>query len=76
MTPRLPRITARDLLRALQRDGWQAVRQSGSHVVLHHPGKPGRVVVANHPGTVLALKTLQSILDDAGLSAEELSELL
>ncbi len=38
--------------------------------------KSGRVVVANHPGTVLALKTLQSILEDAGISAEALRELL
>lgn len=39
MSPRMPRITSADLMRALKRDGWQQVRQSGSHVILKHPDK-------------------------------------
>lgn len=34
MSPRSPRINAVELLRALKRDGWEQVRQSGSHVTL------------------------------------------
>jgi predicted RNA binding protein YcfA (HicA-like mRNA interferase family) len=74
--PSLPRITATDLLRALSRAGWIAVRQSGSHVVLKHAARPGRLVVPHHRGAILKLKTLESILDEAGLSAEELRSLL
>ncbi|MBI2941185.1 MAG: type II toxin-antitoxin system HicA family toxin, partial [Chloroflexi bacterium] len=37
MSPRLPRITAAELLRALRRAGWQQHRQTGSHLHLVHP---------------------------------------
>jgi predicted RNA binding protein YcfA (HicA-like mRNA interferase family) len=48
MSPRLPRITAVELLRALKHAGWEPVRQSGSHVTLKHPIKPGTVTVPRH----------------------------
>ncbi len=32
MSPKLPRITAAELLRALRRDGWYEHHQVGSHV--------------------------------------------
>ena len=74
--PPLPRITATDLLRALSRAGWTVARQSGSHVVLRHTARPGRIVAPHHRGAILKLKTLESILDEAGLSADELRSLL
>ena len=73
---KLPRITGIDLLRALKRNGWQEVRQEGSHVQLKHPSKPGRVTVASHRGDILNPKTLSRALEQAGLTAEELSKLL
>jgi len=73
--PRLPRITARELLRILERDGWYTARQSGSHVILHHPTKRGRVVVPVHHGKPLRLGTLAQILDDAGLRIEAFGRL-
>ncbi len=76
MSPKLPRITATELLRALRRDGWYVHRQRGSHLVLKHPVKAGRVVVANHPGVTIKPGTLQGILDDAGISVDRLRELL
>jgi len=72
MSSRLPRITAAELLRALRRDGWLPDHQTGSHMALLHPTKPGRVVVPIHPGKIIKLKTLQGILDDAGLTADDL----
>jgi predicted RNA binding protein YcfA (HicA-like mRNA interferase family) len=76
MSPQLPRITAAELLRVLRRDGWQQIRQSGSHVILVHPTKRGRVTVPKHASTTLKLKTLSTILDQAGLTIDELRELL
>ena len=76
MAERLPRITGRDLLRALARGGWQRVNQVGSHVHLKHPDRPGRVTVPVHSGETLRLKTLTSILDQAGMTVEELNKLL
>ena len=76
MSPRLPRVTADDLLRALNRDGWYISRQKGSHLKLRHPTKPGHVVVARHAGLIIKPGTLQTILNQAGLSADELRDLL
>lgn len=76
MSARLPRdIDGRELVRALERSGFVADRQSGSHAVLIHPD--GReVVVPIHPGRSLAPGTLRQILRRARLTPEELSELL
>ncbi|HEV2459611.1 MAG TPA: type II toxin-antitoxin system HicA family toxin, partial [Ktedonobacterales bacterium] len=65
-----------ELLRALARDGWQTVRQSGSHVALTHDVKPGRVTVPEHTGVILKPKSLETILKQAGLSADDLRKLL
>ena len=75
--PRTPRITAVDALRALQRHGWRVDRQRGSHVLLKHPDQPTlRVVVPVHVGRILKPKTLASILDQAGLSVDDLNRVL
>jgi predicted RNA binding protein YcfA (HicA-like mRNA interferase family) len=41
MSPRLPRITGVELLRALERAGWERASQSGSHVKLAGQGSQG-----------------------------------
>ena len=68
---RLPRITGDQALRALVRSGWRPVRQRGSHVVLRHRTRPGRVVVPIHAGVVLKPKTLVSIFHHAEMRAEK-----
>lgn len=74
--PRLPRITAADLLRALRQDGWSSVRQRGSHIQLRHPAKPGLVTVPQHAGAIIKPGILQGILEQAGLTVDEFLELL
>ncbi len=76
MSERLPRITAAELLRALQRDGGSVHHQTGSHAQLKHPTKPGRVTVPCHRGVTLNPKTLKAALDQAGLTIEDLINLL
>lgn len=76
MSPRLPRVTAAELLRALERDGWRETRRRGSHVMMAHPTKPGLAVVPLHAGRIVAVGTLRTILDAAGLSADDLRRLL
>ncbi|HAH01127.1 MAG TPA: hypothetical protein DCL75_20265, partial [Ktedonobacter sp.] len=48
----------------------------GSHVTLKHALKKGRITVPNHSGTILKLKTLETILKQAELTTDELRELL
>ena len=76
MSPRLPRITPGELLRALHRDGWEEIRQTGSHVQLRHPTKTGRVTVALHGQRTINPKTRTSALRQAGLTVDELQDLL
>jgi predicted RNA binding protein YcfA (HicA-like mRNA interferase family) len=76
MSPKLPRIGANELVRALKRDGWYQVRQHGSHIIMKHPTKPGRVTIPMHTNETLRLKTLSSILAQARFTIDELLELL
>jgi len=75
MSPRLPRVTAGQILRVLRRLGFEEVRSSGSHRILRNPaGK--RVTVPFHAGQILHPKILQSILRDADLSPDALRDFL
>ncbi|HLZ27378.1 MAG TPA: type II toxin-antitoxin system HicA family toxin [Chloroflexota bacterium] len=76
MSPRQPRITSSELLAALRRDGWEIVRRTGSHAQLKHSTKPGRVTVATHANRVIDAKTLASALRQAGLTPDQLRDLL
>lgn len=70
-------LTAKEVIRALERGGWQQTRQSGSHVRLYHPKKPANsVTVSVHQGSEIPAGTLRAILRSAGLSQAEFKELL
>lgn len=51
---------SREIISALQRDGWVQVAQKGSHVQFKHPIKKGRVTVP-HPARDVPIGTLKSI---------------
>lgn len=77
--PRLPRVTSRQIIRALEKVGFEVFDQSGSHVFLHRwqgDKWTERVTIPQHPRKTLKLKTLQSILRQAHLSVEEFDRLL
>lgn len=68
---KLPRdLGGQDIAKALQRLGFAIVRQRGSHMRLEYGAR--RVTVPNH-GEV-NVRTLSSILDQAGLTIDELQE--
>jgi predicted RNA binding protein YcfA (HicA-like mRNA interferase family) len=75
MAGRLPSITYRQLIRALERDGWYVTRVTG-HVILIHPDRPGSVPVPNHPSKQAKPSLLRAILNQTGVSPERLRELL
>jgi predicted RNA binding protein YcfA (HicA-like mRNA interferase family) len=60
-------MTARQVIRLLEADGWREVRRSGSHRQFRHPYKPGLVTVPDHGNVSLKPGTLRSILKQAGL---------
>ena len=77
--PKLPRVTARETIRALERLGFSQTRQKGSYVVMKKrvrldPEADEQIeigcVVPLHQKT-LAVGTLKSILKQAGVSVED-----
>ncbi len=74
--PPLPRVTGRELVRALIKLGWVVVTQKGSHAQLRHPSRGGRVTVPQHAGETIGPGLLRSILSQAGVTADELREVL
>ena len=76
MNQRLPSITAREAIRALERAGFVMSRTSGSHCRLVHRADPARkVTVPVHTGD-LPRGTLRSIITQAGLTLAEFIALL
>jgi predicted RNA binding protein YcfA (HicA-like mRNA interferase family) len=75
MSDRLPRVTAADATRALEKAGFFLSRQSGSHKIYkNREGK--RTTVPYHSGKILHPKVLASIIRDANLTVEKFKELL
>jgi predicted RNA binding protein YcfA (HicA-like mRNA interferase family) len=72
MSPRLPVLKPREVLRALLRAGFEIHHQAGSHAQLRHAQKPHlRVTVPRHDRFDLPLPVLKSILRQAELTVEE-----
>lgn len=61
------RLKVRDLVKALEADGWYLVRTRGSHRQYRHAKKAGTVTVAGKPSLDIPPGTLNSILKQAGL---------
>ncbi len=72
---RLPRVTAGDTIRVVEKLGFTLSRQSGSHKIYHN-AQGQRVTIPFHAGKILHPKVLKSILRDAGLTVEEFRRLL
>ena len=68
----LPQVEARRLVRALKRLGFVEARQTGSHLILKRLHPPARAVVPMHHGRNLKRRTLQAIIDEAGISVNDL----
>jgi predicted RNA binding protein YcfA (HicA-like mRNA interferase family) len=72
---RLPAIKPKQLIRALERAGWEVDRVRGSHYIMAHPDRDQMVPIAHHNRDIKA-GTLSGILASAGISRDELRRLL
>ena len=63
----LGEVKVRELIRAIEDDGWVLARTRGSHRQFHHPTKSGTVTVSGQLGTDIPVGTLRSALKQAGL---------
>ena len=72
---KLPSLTAKELIAALEKIGFEIVKQKGSHVRLKH--EDDRVVtVPIHAGKTIGKGLLLKILKDADLTKDDLIGLL
>ena len=69
MNGKLPLLSAKELIKILNKLGFEVIRQKGSHVYLKH--KDGRsTVVPLHSGKEIGRGLLKRILNEIDLSRE------
>jgi predicted RNA binding protein YcfA (HicA-like mRNA interferase family) len=76
MSGRLPALKPKDVLRVLRREAFYLHHTSGSHYILKHPARHGLRVTLPWHNRDLKRGTLESIIEQAGYTIEEFSDLL
>ncbi len=73
---KLPRLSGREVVKILAKQGFQPSRQKGSHIILVKQSESGKkaVVVPNH--SEIDKGTLLEIIRQAGLTREQFFELI
>ena len=71
----LPRVSGREVVKALRKIGYDRDRQRGSHIVLRRTVPPHRrITVPDHKE--VAKGTLRAIIRQSGLTVDEFNALL
>jgi mRNA interferase HicA len=55
------------LIKMIEQDGWQLIRQSGSHRIYRHSSKKGTIIIPAHGAKELKKGTEMSIRKQAGI---------
>lgn len=76
MSPKLPAVSGKQVIAALEKEGWYVKRVRGSHHVLRHPDIPDAIPVPVHGNRLIKRGTLSSILRATGISRDEFAQLL
>ena len=71
MHQKLPRITGREIIGLLGKAGWYKDDQEGSHCILRHNSKPGKIIVPVHSGKIIGPGLLREIIEQAGLTRKQ-----
>ncbi|MGA2666686.1 MAG: type II toxin-antitoxin system HicA family toxin [Patescibacteria group bacterium] len=75
MSPLLPSLRAKDLVKTVRKCSFYFVRQKGSHQIYKHPD--GRwVTIPIHPGENIGRGLLRKILNDLEINPKEFLRLL
>ena len=56
-----------ELYRVLKRNGWYKIRQRGSHIIMQHREKEGKLSIPYHAGKEVKKGLLRYILKQAGI---------
>jgi len=75
LTPKLPLLSGKTVVKAFLRLGYAIDHQTGSHIILRHKDPPHRrLTIPGHDE--LAKGTLRAIIREAGLTRKEFEKLL
>jgi predicted RNA binding protein YcfA (HicA-like mRNA interferase family) len=75
MSEKLPRVTANEMIKIVEKLGFRFSRQSGSHKI--YKNKEGkRITIAYHSGKILHPKVVKSIMVEAGISVDEFKTMI
>jgi len=69
-------LTAKKIIKVLQKAGFVKDRQKGSHLILVNPKTKARTVIPVHQGRTIKKPLVKAIINDAKLSVEEFLEML
>lgn len=72
--PRLPRVRAAEVIKALEKKGYLLSRTRGSHHIYRHPESGRRVVVPYHGARTIPPGTVANILKQADISVDDFVE--
>ena len=70
--PPIPLLRPREVIKTLEKLGWQVARQKGSHIIMTKEGHIATLSIPNHPE--VARGTLRSLIVKAGITVEEFIE--
>lgn len=70
---KLPSLTPRKVIRAIEKAGFEFIRQKGSHRIYQ---KGERYLVVPYHNKDLKVPTLKSIIEQSGMTIEEFIKLL
>lgn len=68
MSPKLPRISAKELITILKKNGFVFTRAKGSHQTFYSEFKGVHITVPVHPGKIIGSGLLNTILKQAQIS--------
>ena len=76
MSRKLPDLTAKEVVRALERAGFAKWRQKGSHLTMFRPNDRRALTVPMHFSKSVSTGTLYTIIRSSGMSVDEFRRLL
>ena len=73
---RLPRLTAIELIQAIEKVGFVYSRSRGSHQIFYNPTTGKRTTIPFHRKKIIPPGTLLNILREAGIERDQLETLI
>jgi len=73
MSPRLKLCSGKEVIRKLQKAGWEIARQKGSHVMMSNDEYPYTLAIPQH--SELGIGLISKIIKQANLTIDEFNAL-